>query len=92
MVDLSIPLTGESKAGKDEAGSPRSYASMTYAGLLSFIYVNVDKNDDRVKSAVQWIAKHFTVEENYGMGAQGSLLQLSHDGESVAPIRKKNPY
>ena len=62
---------GESKAGKDEAGSPRSYASMTYAGLLSFIYANVDKNDDRVKSAVQWIGKHFTVEENYGMGAQG---------------------
>ena len=62
---------GESKAGTDEAGSPRSYASMTYAGLLSFIYAKVDKNDDRVKSAVQWIEKHFTVEENYGMGAQG---------------------
>lgn len=62
---------GESKAGTDEAGSPRSYASMTYAGLLSFIYAKVDKNDDRVKAAVQWIEKHFTVEENYGMGAQG---------------------
>ena len=62
---------GESKAGKDEAGSPRSYASMTYAGLLSFIYAKIDKNDERVKSAVQWIGKHFTVEENYGMGAQG---------------------
>lgn len=62
---------GETKAGTDENGSPRSYASMTYAGLLSFIYANVDKNDDRVKSAVQWIAKHFTVEENYGMGSQG---------------------
>lgn len=62
---------GESKAGTDEAGSPRSYASMTYAGLLSFIYANVDKNDERVKSAVQWIEKHFTVDENYGMGAQG---------------------
>lgn len=62
---------GESKAGTDEAGSPRSYASMTYAGLLSFIYANVDKNDDRVQAAVKWISNHFTVEENYGMGAQG---------------------
>ena len=62
---------GESKAGKDEAGSPRSYASMTYAGLLSFIYANVDKNDDRVKSAFEWIKEHFTLEENYGMGTQG---------------------
>lgn len=62
---------GESKAGKDEAGSPRSYASMTYAGLLSFIYANVEKNDARVQAAIKWIEKHFTLEENYGMGAQG---------------------
>ena len=62
---------GESKAGTDAAGSPRSYASMTYAGLLSFIYANVDKNDERVKAAFKWIQEHFTLEENYGMGAQG---------------------
>ncbi len=62
---------GESKAGNDENGTPRSYASMTYAGLLSFIYAKVDKDDDRVQAAVQWISKNFTVEENYGMGAQG---------------------
>ena len=62
---------GESKAGEDAAGSPRSYASMTYAGLLSFIYANVDKDDERVKAAFEWIKEHFTLEENYGMGAQG---------------------
>ena len=62
---------GESKAGTDAAGSPRSYASMTYAGLLSFIYANVDKDDERVQAAVEWIQQHFTTEENYGMGAQG---------------------
>ncbi len=62
---------GESKAGTDEAGSPRSYASMTYAGLLSFIYANVDKDDARVQAAVDWIQQHFTLDENYGVGAQG---------------------
>ena len=62
---------GESKAGTDAAGSPRSYASMTYAGLLSFIYANVDKDDERVQAAVKWIEQNFTTEENYGMGAQG---------------------
>ncbi|MCZ6679720.1 MAG: terpene cyclase/mutase family protein [Candidatus Poribacteria bacterium] len=62
---------GESKAGSDENGKPKSYASMTYAGILSFIYANVDKNDPRVQSAVDWIKKHFTVEENYGMEKQG---------------------
>lgn len=62
---------GESKAGADAAGSPRSYASMTYAGLLSFIYANVDKDDERVQAAYKWIKEHFTLEENYGMGSQG---------------------
>jgi squalene-hopene/tetraprenyl-beta-curcumene cyclase len=62
---------GESKAGNDENRRPRSYASMTYAGLLSFIYANVDKEDPRVQAAVDWIKKHFTVEENYGMEKQG---------------------
>ena len=62
---------GESKAGRDESDKPRSYASMTYAGLLSFIYANVDKDDSRVQAAVDWIKKHFTVEENYGMGPEG---------------------
>lgn len=62
---------GESKAGRDESDKPRSYASMTYAGLLSFIYANVDKDDSRVQAAVDWIKKHFTVEENYGMGQEG---------------------
>ena len=62
---------GESKAGRDESNKPRSYASMTYAGLLSFIYANVDKDDSRIQAAVDWIKKHFTVEENYGMGQEG---------------------
>ena len=62
---------GESKAGKDDQGNPKSYSSMTYAGLLSFIYANVDKTDQRVQSAINWVKRHFTVEENYGMGTQG---------------------
>jgi squalene-hopene/tetraprenyl-beta-curcumene cyclase len=62
---------GESKAGVDENGKPKSYASMTYAGLLSFIYANFDKNDPRVQGAVDWVKKHFTLEENYGMGKEG---------------------
>ena len=57
--------------GESKAGEHRSYASMTYAGLLTFIYANVDKDDPRVAAAVDWIKKHFTVEENHGMGKQG---------------------
>lgn len=57
----------------NEAGEIRlrSYGSMTYAGLLSFIYASVDKNDPRVQSAFDWSRKHWTLEENPGMALQG---------------------
>jgi len=49
----------------------RSYGSMTYAGLLSFLYANVDHQDPRVQSAFDWASRHWTLEENPGMGAEG---------------------
>ena len=49
----------------------RSYGSMTYAGLLSFIYADVDKNDPRVQSAFEWTQKFWNIDENPGMGLQG---------------------
>ncbi|MBU0678968.1 MAG: terpene cyclase/mutase family protein [Verrucomicrobia bacterium] len=66
---------GESKAGtfEDEEGVIRfrSYGSMTYAGLLSFIYADVDRDDVRVRSAFDWATKHWTLDENPGMGDEG---------------------
>ncbi len=62
---------GESKAGEDERGNYRSYQSMTYAGLLSFIYANVDKDDERVQAAVKWICDHWDLSENIPIGRQG---------------------
>ncbi len=66
---------GESKAGTltNEAGVIvfRSFGSMTYAGLLALIYANVTREDVRVQSAFDWAARHWTLEENPGMGAQG---------------------
>jgi squalene-hopene/tetraprenyl-beta-curcumene cyclase len=61
----------ESKAGVDEKGNYRSYTSMTYAGLLSFIYCGVDKNDKRVIAAVEWLRKNYNLEENIPIGKQG---------------------
>ena len=49
----------------------RSYGSMTYAGLLSLIYADVDKTDQRVASAYEWAVKHWTLEENPGKGQEG---------------------
>lgn len=49
----------------------RSYGSMTYAGVLSFIYTDLKKDDPRVTAALDWISRHYTLEENPGQGAQG---------------------
>jgi len=61
----------ESKAGEtttpDGQKVLKPYGSMTYAGLLSFIYAYVDKNDPRVQSAYNWIRANYTLEENPGL-------------------------
>ncbi len=57
--------------GYSMAGGTRSYGTMTYNGVLSFIYANVDKNDDRVQAAVRWLKDNYTLEENPPIGAQG---------------------
>lgn len=49
----------------------RSYGSISYAGLLSFIYAGLDKKDERVKAVLEWLRNNYTVEENPGLGAQG---------------------
>ncbi|MEM4625780.1 MAG: hypothetical protein QXJ28_03395, partial [Candidatus Pacearchaeota archaeon] len=49
----------------------RSYGSMTYAGMLALIYANVSRNDVRIISALDWAKKHWTLEENPGMGKEG---------------------
>lgn len=53
-------------------GGLRSYASMTYAGLKSMIYCGVGPDDPRVKAAVTWLKKHYSVKENPGLGQQGA--------------------
>ncbi len=49
----------------------RSYGSMTYAGLLSYIYADLKPDDPRVTSAMDWLRGNYTVEENPALGPQG---------------------
>lgn len=62
---------GESKAGVEPNGGLRSYGSMTYAGLKSMIYAGVDEDDPRVKAAVEFLRKNYSLDANPGMGQQG---------------------
>lgn len=52
-------------------GGLRSEGGMTYAGLKSFLYAGVGKDDPRVKAAIDWIKQHYTLTENPGMGSTG---------------------
>ena len=54
----------------------RSYGSMSYGGLLSYIYANVDKKDPRVTAVLDWLRMNYTIEENPGMGQQGYFYYL----------------
>ncbi|MHC5019714.1 MAG: prenyltransferase/squalene oxidase repeat-containing protein [Planctomycetota bacterium] len=49
------------------------YGSMTYAGIKSMIYAQVSKDDPRVRAAVDWIKKFWTLEENPGFDTSRDL-------------------
>jgi squalene-hopene/tetraprenyl-beta-curcumene cyclase len=55
--------------GPDGKRILRSYGSMTYAGLKSFIYAGLTKEDPRVKAAWEWITKNWTLDQNPGLQA-----------------------
>ncbi|MEZ6087683.1 MAG: prenyltransferase/squalene oxidase repeat-containing protein [Pirellulaceae bacterium] len=62
---------GQSQAGQTPEGGLRSYGSMTYAGLKSMIYAGLSKDDQRVKAAMDFIRKTYSLENNPGMGDAG---------------------
>ena len=70
-----VYFPGSSMAGERESANGakalRSYGSMSYAGLLSFIYAEMKEDDPRLMAALDWLKAHYTVEENPGMGQQG---------------------
>jgi len=51
----------------------RTYGSMTYAGFKSYIYANLDRDDQRVVDAYSWIRSNFTLTHNPGMPEKQKL-------------------
>jgi squalene-hopene/tetraprenyl-beta-curcumene cyclase len=52
------------------------YGSMTYAGIKSMIYCGVGKDDPRMKKAIEWIRKNYTLDANPGMPEKNSQRGL----------------
>ncbi len=77
-----------SNAGKTNLANGRvayrSYGTMTYAGLLSYIYADIKTDDPRVTTALDWLRANYpAVEENPALGQAGDLLPLLRvDGKS----------
>ena len=58
---------------KDSSGQIRyqSYGLMSYAGLVSFLWAGVDREEPRVQSAFRWVQEHWTLQENTHLGDSG---------------------
>ena len=54
--------------GFSQADTTRSYGSATYAGVLSYSWANLKKDDTRVRAVLKWIRNNYTVDENPELG------------------------
>jgi squalene-hopene/tetraprenyl-beta-curcumene cyclase len=72
------PTSSKAGTSTNSAGKValRSYGSITYAGMLSYIYADVKKDDPRVQAVMEWLKNNATLEENPGMGPQGYFYYL----------------
>jgi squalene-hopene/tetraprenyl-beta-curcumene cyclase len=79
---------GMSVAGKNDDGGLRSYASMTYAGLKSMIHAGLTLDDPRAKAAYAYITKHYTLDENPGLGQRGLYYYYQTFAKTLSLIGK----
>ncbi len=81
---------GVSNAGKTDDGGLRSYASMSYSGLKSMIYCGVSVDDPRVKAAIEWAHKHYTLDENPGMADAGLYYYYQVFAKALSALHDKS--
>ncbi len=62
----------------------RSYGSMGYAGLLSFVYAKMEKDDPRLTAVFEWLKKNYSVDQNPGMGEQGLFYYFNTMSKALA--------
>ncbi len=70
----------------DGSKALRSYGSMSYAGLLSFIYADLKRDDTRVLAAREWLSKNYSLDENPGMGRAGFYYYLHLMGKGLNAV------
>lgn len=82
-----VYFPGDSKAGEMKLKSGktalRSYGSISYAGLLSYIYADLKRDDAGVKAVFDWLKRNFSLDENPGMGPQGLYYYYHTMGKAL---------
>jgi squalene-hopene/tetraprenyl-beta-curcumene cyclase len=79
---FSDPKAGTRTNAQDEIVF-NAYGSMTYSGLLAMIYAQLPRSDPRVRSAVDWAARHWSLDENPGMGSSGLFFFYNVLGKAL---------
>lgn len=94
-----VYFPGNSKAGTqknpDGTETLRGYGSISYAGLLSLIYAEVEKDDPRVATVIEWLNTNFSLKENPGLGQQGiyyyyHAMSKALTAANIATIKTKD--
>jgi len=77
----------------------RAYGSVTYAGFKSYLYAGLTAEDPRVQAAFDWSMKHWTLQENPGIGSDGYYYFLvmfaramDARGEAMATVVSGEAY
>jgi len=84
------PIDPDKSNYKTADGGLRSLGGMTYAGLKSFLYAGVSKEDKRVEAALNWVRKHYTLDENPGMGQAGLYYYYHTFGKAMDALGEDN--
>ena len=70
----------------------RAFGSMSYAGVLSMCHAKLTREDPRVRSALEYCGRYWTLSENPGMGSQGlyyyyDILSRALDASGVESLK-----
>jgi squalene-hopene/tetraprenyl-beta-curcumene cyclase len=77
------------KPGASKAGGTASSASMTYAGVASYLYADVAKDDPRVAAAREWLKDNYSVDENPGLGQKGLYYHFHMMGRTLGMLGER---
>lgn len=88
--------TGRSNAGSETNAVTgkvtwRSYGSISYAGMLSYIYADLKPDDPRVTAVAEWLQKNYTLDENPGMGAAGLFFYYHTMAKALSLAGRLDP-